>query len=852
MTLCPLPKVLLSCATVVLLLSGTVAAGSGADPQQLLTLARAKVEAGRAAEAVDLYRRALTALPADPTIPRELARLLASREETRADAAKVYAEAVKRAPRDAALAVERATFLTASGDAVNAVLEYRRAVELSPDNAAAVSGYVQQVSRMGVAPVQIHNSLKQLQASRGDYATRLLLAELYRSEGRYGDALTHYKLAQNHPGSRKLALRGTAEAWLALGYYERAALTFAQAPAGDDLGHLLADRARVHNESGRPEEALKLLRTYLSEVEKEPTALDALAEAYRAAGEKALERDALEKALKLGSEATTLTLQKLARVCHEAGDAKAARRYVEQLLLREKHNAVGTALREMLTAPPPPSAGAPTEATPTRRGGAERDKAETALFLDQPARATTHLRAALVQWPDSPWLLFALGESLLRAGDAEGAKNAFERLVAQSGSHPDAPFGHPDALIGLARAESLRNKADRALYLYQTALRLDPNNFRALLGQVDALQQMKQEERAFLILNDLARRAPENAEVVARLSRVALTFGRSLRPASAAAAPKATTPSGASPRVETGQKGGLEPLLGVGDVVRVSVAGTAQPRTVQVNESGLLPLPFLKQPVNARCLTERELAKVIAEQGASQLSGRKVEVSIVEYRRTPLIVAGAVYLPGSFNVRSPLTMQEGLMLAAGVTPRAGQVAYVVRGVGECSARRHGAGAETIEAYDRLEAEEGRVKLARPLGVGDILFVPDKDTVFISGAVARPGSLSAGGSLTLLKAIKLLGGTAADARRDKISLERPLPGGTTRRQFAADLNEIEAGRRGDILLQPGDVVQVPGVGGGAPEERLFTELIRRTALKGQQQPSAPRGYVTQKSSPAGNP
>ena len=113
MTLCPLPKVLLSCATVVLLLSGTVAAGSGADPQQLLTLARAKVEAGRAAEAVDLYRRALTALPADPTIPRELARLLASREETRADAAKVYAEAVKRAPRDAALAVERATFLTA-------------------------------------------------------------------------------------------------------------------------------------------------------------------------------------------------------------------------------------------------------------------------------------------------------------------------------------------------------------------------------------------------------------------------------------------------------------------------------------------------------------------------------------------------------------------------------------------------------------------------------------------------------------------------------------------------------------------------------------------------------------------
>ena len=63
--------------------------------------------------------------------------------------------------------------------------------------------------------------------------------------------------------------------------------------------------------------------------------------------------------------------------------------------------------------------------------------------------------------------------------------------------------------------------------------------------------------------------------------------------------------------------------------------------------------------------------------------------------------------------------------------------------------------------------------------------------------------------------------------------RLLPDGASYRQHQVSLQDIEGGRVGDVVLEPGDVIDVPAVGG---ERTLnFATLLQRIA---RQPPPAP--------------
>ena len=76
---------------------------------------------------------------------------------------------------------------------------------------------------------------------------------------------------------------------------------------------------------------------------------------------------------------------------------------------------------------------------------------------------------------------------------------------------------------------------------------------------------------------------------------------------------------------------------------------------------------------------------------------------------------------------------------------------------------------------------------------------------------------------LRDAIRSVGGTTTAARRRDLLLLRTQPGGKARQQFAINLDDIEGGIVGDVILRPDDIVEVPPTEGGTALLRLPGQL-----------------------------
>src|SRR5438309_3737601 len=102
-------------------------------------------------------------------------------------------------------------------------------------------------------------------------------------------------------------------------------------------------------------------------------------------------------------------------------------------------------------------------------------------------------------------------------------------------------------------------------------------------------------------------------------------------------------------------------LLGPGDILDVRVFG--QPdlnSTVEIDEDGnISSLPFIEEPVPARCRNEKEVQKSITEAYAKYIVKPRVSVRILERRsRPPAIVYGAVRMPSRVPMNRRLRLLE--------------------------------------------------------------------------------------------------------------------------------------------------------------------------------------------------
>lgn len=586
---------------------------------------------------------------------------------------------------------------------------------------------------------------------------------------------------------------------------------------------------------GRAEAALALLESP-AEIETEPTALLARADALHALKRFDFERATLERTLALHTAARIPSLERLVRRFLQSGATSEARDASEQLLALDPFNAIGS-IGAQLSGTSSRQTGRIADEdvadyevmTPTRRVGFDQARGEAALFLDQPQLAITHLRRVHALHPASPRLLLALGAAFLLSANAESAANAFAAIPTTDGLRFDALFGLADAELG-------RNNPQRALATYDYILRHDPLNFRALRGRAEAASLIGDNERAAALLAALVRRAPEHSAINLRFRKALDSLGRSYR---------IVPPSAFSLRVDNSLARSSElanikqpavsaarslptthPLLRAGDLVRIEVMKPLREEAeLSIDNNNLLHVPFLNRTFDAGCVTEEELKQFIAR--STPLDEQNIKVTVERFQRAPVVVTGAVYLAGGYYVRKELDLQAALMLASGAATHAGDRVYVVRGASACAVDVPADLNHNIETYKRTAIEDGRLGSASTLRYGDLLFVPPRETALIVGAVERSGFVLIRGAVTLRAVLRSLGGTLAGARRNRICLFRPKPNDSSLQQFTIDLEQIEQGLIGEVLLYPNDIVEVPS---GDTTTTALRTFWHRTALQ----------------------
>jgi len=165
-------------------------------------------------------------------------------------------------------------------------------------------------------------------------------------------------------------------------------------------------------------------------------------------------------------------------------------------------------------------------------------------------------------------------------------------------------------------------------------------------------------------------------------------------------------------------------------------------------------------------------------------------------------VLGEVARAGMVPWRSGMAVRDALDDAGGLLASADAERVVVRRVGR----------DAVLTVDANRAMAGVLTDNVPLQPDDTVFVMPRDTgrrCSVVGAVASPGTFDLRKPTTLTEAIVQAGGFRPDADRGAIVLIRGmLTDPAQAKPVTLNYDEIASGRRTDVALEPGDMVQVP--------------------------------------------
>jgi polysaccharide export outer membrane protein len=266
--------------------------------------------------------------------------------------------------------------------------------------------------------------------------------------------------------------------------------------------------------------------------------------------------------------------------------------------------------------------------------------------------------------------------------------------------------------------------------------------------------------------------------------------------------------------------------------------------TVEIDEDGnISSLPFIEDPIPAKCRNEKEVQKSITEAYGKYILKPRVSVRILERRsRQPAVVFGAVRLPSRVQMVRRLRLHEVLVTAGGITQNASGTIEILHTEPEmCPEPEDGLTtttpvASTVAANQSKDSDIGRLEtykisdlkggaaennpVIRP---GDIVIVNEGEPVFVTGAVFQPKELVIKEQLTLGRAIAMAGGAQKLAKTSEVHVYRKKEGKVGSEDLKFDYDAIKKGKEPDVLLQPYDIIDVRQVGTLAPKSLL--EILR---------------------------
>lgn len=238
--------------------------------------------------------------------------------------------------------------------------------------------------------------------------------------------------------------------------------------------------------------------------------------------------------------------------------------------------------------------------------------------------------------------------------------------------------------------------------------------------------------------------------------------------------------------------------FGPGDLIDVNVYNVPELTTkVRVSNSGDVYLPLIDY-VHIAGLTLEEAQSVIEkrlEEGGF-VRNPHVTIFVDEAASQGVIVMGEVGRPGIYPDIADHKLYEVLSQAGGFTQTASHKITIIR---------------------RNQPQTVHVDLPRNLGddpsqnievmPGDIITVPRAPVIYVVGDVGRPsGLLVDNGSITVLQAIALAGGTNHTAKMGGARIIRKTPSGMT--ETHVQLKKMLEAKAPDVNLQPDDILFIP--------------------------------------------
>jgi polysaccharide export outer membrane protein len=257
-------------------------------------------------------------------------------------------------------------------------------------------------------------------------------------------------------------------------------------------------------------------------------------------------------------------------------------------------------------------------------------------------------------------------------------------------------------------------------------------------------------------------------------------------------------------------------ILGSGDLITITVFESAELNTeTRISSRGDVAMPLLGR-VHIEGLTASDAEKKI-EQALIQnyMHTAHVSLFIKERMNQHITLVGAVKQPGTFETQSRKRILEVLAFAGGLSPTAGDTAYVTR-----KEKDDGSNHVFLVDLDAL-LTQGKVDMNMLIQGGDVIFIPESDLIQVDGAVRRPGSFKIDGDMTVDSAIASAGGLANYANDDDIKLIRKNKEGK-REIVQLSMDDIITMRENqnrsvknglwqELLLRDGDVIFVEASG-----------------------------------------
>jgi polysaccharide export outer membrane protein len=239
--------------------------------------------------------------------------------------------------------------------------------------------------------------------------------------------------------------------------------------------------------------------------------------------------------------------------------------------------------------------------------------------------------------------------------------------------------------------------------------------------------------------------------------------------------------------------------LGPGDLLEVGVYNVPELNTkARIGNSGDVYLPLIDY-VHVGGLTVEEAQTLIEKRLESGGFVRSPHVTIFldESPSQGVTLLGEVAKPGIYPVVGDRRLFDLLSAAGGFTASAGRKVSIIR--------QHSQSAPITVSLPRNLADDLQDDIE--ILPGDTITVPRAPIIYVVGDVGRPaGLLVDNGSLTVLQALALAGGTNHTAKLSGVRIIRKGPGGMT--ETRVPLKRMLEAKAPDVNLQADDILFVP--------------------------------------------